>query len=142
MVTLADITPTPQDVADLIPRLVPDVDGTESGAFSATTIPSATAVTRLATKAAAWVLARFPRLADTHTTVARDVAALITAARVARPLDESEYDRLRDELERELGALRVIVDDSADGTLDGAGSSPQHSFPEVLDSYGYVSVVY
>jgi hypothetical protein len=38
----------------------------------------------------------------------------------------------------------VLVNDAADGVLDGSGSvgSPQHSFPEVRDSYGYVSVIY
>lgn len=141
MVAVADVTPTPQDVADLIPRLVPDVDGTETGTFTATTIPSADAVSRLAARAAAWVLARFPTLAEQHLTVARDVAALLTAARVARPLDTQEYDRLRAELDLELTSLRAIVDDAADGVADGV-SAPLHSFPDVLDDYGQVIVLY
>jgi hypothetical protein len=140
--TVAEITPSAQEVADLIPRLVPDADGTETGAFSTTTNPSADAVGRLAARAAAWVIARFPRLSDQHVTVARDLAALLTAARVARPLDEPEYDRLRGEIEAEMVALRAVVDDAADGVLDGAGGTPQHSFPDVLDSYGYVQVIY
>jgi predicted ATPase len=131
MVTLDQITPAPQDVADLIPRLVPDADGTETGSFSTTTNPTAAAVQRLADRAAAWVLAAFPRLTEQHAVVAKDVAALVTAARVARPLDESEYDRLRQELEQDLASLRLIVADAADGTVDGLAGSPLHSFPDV-----------
>jgi hypothetical protein len=142
MVAVSEITPSAQDVADLIPRLVPDADGIETGSFSTTTNPSEAAVNRLAARAAAWVIARFPHLTEQHVVVAQDLAALLTAARVARPLDESKYDRLRSEIETELVALRAVVDDAADGTLDGVGGSPQHSFPDVLDTYGYVQVVY
>lgn len=129
-------TPTAQDVADLIPRLVPDVDGTETGSFSATTIPTAAAVQRLADRVAAIVAATVGPVPPELLPVASDVAAIGTAVRVARPLDAAEAERLQTEYDAALGRLQTAVRDAADGVVDGSGdlvADPLHSFPEALD---------
>jgi hypothetical protein len=134
-------TPTAQDVADLIPRLVPDADGTETGTFTTTTNPTADAVLRLAGRVAAYVQTYTGPIPDAPAElaiVAKDTAALGTAARVALPLDAEQSKDLREQFTAALDRLRLMVQDAKDGAVGGGSADVAYSFPGIADDLDLV----
>lgn len=126
-------TPTTTDVGAVIARLVPDQNGQNSGVFTAATIPTDTQVQGLIVRVVADVALTIGTVPVEAWDVARDVAAIGAAARVATAffpeVDDEFLRRLYDQFDAALERLRGNVQRITGGGADGFGNDPQGAFP-------------
>jgi hypothetical protein len=116
-------TPTADDVALYVPQRVSDVSGT----FSNTTVPSITAVERLAARAAEDVYAAVGSPPDNLLNAASHVAALGTAVQIEESWTSNEAEEksprlvsLSDRYEKALARLKTAVQEGAGETVPSA----------------------
>lgn len=112
-------TPSADDVANLIARLLPSADGLVTGVLSPTTIPTAQQVEGIVRGLVAELQLDLPSLTTEQQPAARRVVALGAAAQVAEsyfPEVSAEYQRrLDDAYERAREKLLAGVRGTADG---------------------------
>jgi hypothetical protein len=129
--SLPDWTPTPQDVADVIPRRARDADGLGRGTFTADTVPSAQQVSRIAAQFAIEIASAVRVLPAALHQQARQVAALGAASQI----ELSFYPEAREGTAVPLGdryrqALAGLVRAASNlSSAAGGAGLPRGSFP-------------
>jgi hypothetical protein len=150
-VTTPDLTPTVQDVADLLPRRTIDGSGRAVGTFTSATVPNDEQVARVCGRYAREVLAAVAGTADLPPALqprATDVAALGAAAHIETtffPEDAdsiakvlwARYDaalkQLLVEYEQATGADAPGDDGDTSGAATDGQQLPSFAFPSVTD---------